>query len=619
MSVDLRFHRSLDRSTQLVFGRGPSPDDFVGHIVVVAVAPAPAVRMSVGAAYATAVAVLAPGAAIAIRAEYRSEVERPLVGVARDRAQVAQAYLSIQTERFQQAVSATHSTRARYQSAALRTAFAGAAFQDAAPAACGLAGVFQASAPMFADAAASWQDAASSHQVLASRFGEAQATSAHVGGRWQDTIRYLRAVTTAAQEAVARAMAIRQHAGPAQQILLRQAGRWQDAWGPRPGRTAVVVPPTPGRYIPPPGNAVDLLFDTLLTRSTHLIFGRDGSVVPAPILVPVLEAYYVFNTVTLARADSGVEIPARGLAVGISRDGPHWTWSAVIPGGARALVARNPDPVELIAVVNGLEMRLLAENSERDRRHGADWLRVSGRSRSAWLSEQYAPKEARSNLTALNAQQLADAVLTVNGVSIGWTLDWQIVDWLVPAGAWSHYGTCMEALARLAEAGGGYLQADPAAQRIAVLPHYPALPWHWPSATPDIVLPEDIVEVERTLTADQPEYNAVYVVGQNAAGRCDRVLRAGSAADRVAPQVVDALATDPIMTRARGSTVLASGGAQSRISLRLPVLPETGLILPGRMIEYSAEGVTRRGMTRSLQGEWSHPELWQTVEIEVRD
>lgn len=619
MSVDLRFHRSLDRSTQLVFGRGPSPEEFEGHIVIAVLAPAPTVQTSVGAAYAAAVAVLAPGATIAARAEYRSEVERPLVGLARDRAQVAQAYHSSQTERFQQAGVATRITGARYQSAALRAASAGAAFQNAAPTASRLAGVFQAAAPMSADASASWQDAAASQQALASRFEEAQTASVHVGARWQDTIRYLRAVTTSAQEAVVQAIAIRQHTGPAQQILLRQSGRWQDAWPPRPGRTTIVVPPAPGRYIPPPGNAVGLLFDTLLTRSTHLVFGRGGAAVPAPILVPVLEAYYVFNTVTLARADSGVEIPARGLAVGISRDGPHWTWSATIPGAARALVARDPDPVELIAMVNGLEMRLLAENSERDRRHGADWLRVSGRSRSAWLSEQYAPKEARSNTTALNAQQLADAVLTVNGVSIGWTLDWQIVDWLVPAGAWSHYGTHMEALARLAEAGGGYLQADPAAQRIAVLPHYPALPWHWPSATPDIVLPEDIVEVERTLTADQPDYNAVYVIGQSSAGRRDRILRAGSAADRLAPQVVDALATDPIMTRARGSTVLAQSGAQSRISLRLPVLPETGLILPGRMIEYSAEGVTRRGLTRSLQSEWSHPELWQTVELEVRD
>lgn len=619
MSVDLRFHRTLDRSTQLVFGRGPSPEEFEGHIVVVAVVPAPTVQTSVGAAYASAVAVLAPGATIAARAEYRSEVERPLVGLARDRVQVAQARQFSLTERFQQAGVATRIARARYQSAALRAASAGVAFQDAAPAASGLAGMFQAAAPMSADASASWQDAAASQQALASRFEEARTASVHVGARWQDTIRYLRAVTTSAQEALARAAAIQQHAGPARSILLHQAGRWQDAWPPRPGRTTIVVPPAPGRYIPPPGNAVDLLFDTLLTRSTHLVFGRGGAAVPAPILVPVLEAYYVFNTVTLARADSGVEIPARGLAVGISRDGPHWTWSAAIPGAARALLARNPDPVELIAMVNGLELRLLAENSERDRRHGADWLRVSGRSRSAWLSEQYAAKEARSNLTALNAQQLADAVLTVNGVSIGWTLDWQIVDWLVPAGAWSHYGTYMEALARLAEAGGGYLQADPAAQRIAVLPHYPTLPWHWSSTQPDIVLPEDIVEVERTLTADQPDYNAVYVVGQHAAGRRDRILRAGSAADRLAPQVVDALATDPIMTRARGSTVLAESGAQSRISLRLPVLPETGLILPGRMIEYSAEGITRRGLTRSLQSEWSHPELWQTVEIEVRD
>lgn len=390
--------------------------------------------------------------------------------------------------------------------------------------------------------------------------------------------------------------------------------RWRDAMPPPPGRWAapIVTPPVPQPH------PFHILLDDRFAYSVHVLLGADAAS-PDQVVVPVRSVYIVINTVTLARADTGVEIPVRGLSVGIGRDGPHWTWSATIPGAARALVARNPDPVELIAMVNGLEMRLLAESSERDRRHGADWLRVSGRSRSAWLSEQYSVKEARSNLTALTARQLADAVLTLNGVSIGWALDWQIVDWLVPSGAWSHYGTHMEALARLAEAGGGYLQADPAAQRIAVLPHYPVLPWHWSSATADIVLPEDVVEVERTITADQPEYNAVYVIGQSAAGRRDRVLRAGSAADRIAPQIVDALATDLIMTRARGSTVLAECGAKSRISLRLPVLPEVGLILPGRMMEYSAEGVIHRGLTRSLQGEWSHPELWQTVEIEVRE
>lgn len=620
MSVDLRLHRSLDRSTHLVFGRGPSPDEFVGHIVVVAVAPAPVVRMSVGAAYAAAVAVLAPGAAIAIRAEYRSEVERPLVGVARDRAQVAQAYLSSQTERFQQAVSATHSTRTRYQSAALRTAFAGAAFQDAAPAACGLAGVFQASAPMFADAAASWQDAASSHQVLASRFGEAQAASSHVGGRWQDTIRYLRAVTTAAQEAVARAMAIRQHAGPAQQILLRQAGRWQDAWGPRPGRTAAVVPPTPGRYIPPPGNAVDLLFDTLLTRSTHLIFGRDGLPVPAPILVPVLRYYIVINSASLSRVSNNLALPVTGLSLSIDADSSHWTWSASLP--LHSLADLEPDVpgelVELEAVVNGLPWRLAVERIRESERFGSASLSIGGRGIAAELSDPTYPVVSHDNVTsAMTAQQLAEAALSINGVPLGWSLDWQAADWLVPAGAWVHSGTPLDSVVRIAAAAGAYVQAAPGSRALRVLPRYPVAPWEWSSATPALVLPASAVIERGTEHVNRAAYNVVYVSGQ-AGGVLARVKRAGSAGDRAAQMIVDGLITHADAARGRGLEVLGNTGAQQIVSLETGILPASGVIHVGTLMDWTRGAVARRGLVRSLSVTASVPTGTSKDPVKVR-
>ena len=96
----------------------------------------------------------------------------------------------------------------------------------------------------------------------------------------------------------------------------------------------------------------------------------------------------------------------------------------------------------------------------------------------------------------------------------------------------------------------------------------------------------------------------------------DRVRRTGTAGVLPAPQIIDPLATDPDMTRARGLAALAASGPQTRVTLRLPVLQETGLILPGTLLDYAAEGATRRGIVRSFQADWTHPELWQSVEVE---
>lgn len=398
--------------------------------------------------------------------------------------------------------------------------------------------------------------------------------------------------------------------------------RWQGAEPLSPGRSpGVAVPPQPGHgcYTPPPGLAVHLQFNEQRTAGFDVLFSCGLARPVGPVVVPVLESYFVINTVTLVRADTGEPVEAESIQVGIGRDGPHWSWSASIPGSSRHLVARNPnsDPVELLLTLNGAAIRLVVERRRRDRSHGSDAVMVYGRSRSAWLSDPHAGVLTRYNASPMTARQLAADVLTINGVSIGWGLDWQLPDWLVPEGVWSHQGTYMDALVRLAEAGGGYLQASPSEMTMAALPHYPVAPWDWASATPDIVLPEDVVEVEGTEDADKPGYNAVYVEGQGVSGRRDRILRAGSAGDMLAPQIIDALATHVDMTRARGLAVLADSGPQSLISLRVPVLDGVGLILPGKLVEYVAEGTTRRGLTRSMSAAWSLPELWQTIEIEI--
>jgi len=126
------------------------------------------------------------------------------------------------------------------------------------------------------------------------------------------------------------------------------------------------------------------------------------------------------------------------------------------------------------------------------------------------------------------------------------------------------------------------------------------------------------VEVEGIEWQEKPAYNAVWVHGGEQ-GRLDRIITGVSGGTNPAPTIVDDLATDPAMTRQRGLALLGDTGKQANINLRLPVLPETGLIRPGALIEYHEQGNTRRGLVRSLSINHSWPELWQTIGVETHE
>jgi hypothetical protein len=336
------------------------------------------------------------------------------------------------------------------------------------------------------------------------------------------------------------------------------------------------------------------------------------------ITIPTREIYTVINTLTLTELD-GTPVPAEDFSASIDADSWTWSWNTRIPADALAQV--RPDSstrVELIATINGEPLRVLVENIQRERRFGQSWLRVSGRGRAAFLADPLAPVTQYTNTSAMTAQQALNATLTTNGVPIGWTLDWQIEDWQIPAGIWSHNGTWIDAAKRIAEAGGAYVQSHDTDQTLRILPRYPIAPWNWNSATPDIALPEDVVEVEGIEWQEKPDYNAVWVHGGEQ-GRADRIIIGSTGGTNPAPTIVDDLATDPAMTRQRGLALLGDTGKQAQISLRLPVLPETGMIRPGALIEYQEQGNTRRGLVRSLSINHSWPELWQTIGVETHE
>lgn len=403
--------------------------------------------------------------------------------------------------------------------------------------------------------------------------------------------------------------------------LVGWRGRYQEAMRPPPGISVWVIPepPEPPRCYTPSGH---LLFAALAPADAHLLFFCENHIDPPPpdgesVVVPVRRVYFVINNVTLHRLPDGLPVPVFSLSLAL--DAASWTWGfdALLPAAATSLVApgSNGGPVELVASVNGTPFRVLAESISRERVFGDASIRISGRGRNAVLAAPYAPVMNFQQPQARTARQLMDDVLTLNGIPLGWSIDWGLTDWNVPTGVFTQQGTWMEVLVAIASAAGGYLIPHPSDQSIRVRHRYPVAPWEWNTVTPDFVLPVDAVARESLRWVEKPGYNRVFVSGQDV-GVLGQVSRAGTAGDVLAPMVVDALITEAAAARQRGISVLADTGQQIEVSLRLPVLAETGIIEPGAFVEYQDGSVTRLGIVRSTQVEAGMPEVWQTLGVQ---
>lgn len=333
-------------------------------------------------------------------------------------------------------------------------------------------------------------------------------------------------------------------------------------------------------------------------------------------VVPVKQVYIMLNESTLTRVSDGAVVPTMGLSLSLDAERWTWNWSATVPHAAIALVGRG---TELQAAVNGDVVRLVVEAVARSRTFGRDSLRVSGRGRNAELGEPSSQVLSHGNLTSTRtAQQLAYDALLDNGVPLPWSIDWQLTDWTVPAGAWALQGTRMAALQAIAAAAGGYVQPHNSDQVVRLLHRYPIAPWDWAGVTPDIELPAAGVTSEGIEWITQPAYNRVFVSGEGD-GVLGQITRTGTAGDMAAPTVTDALATHSAVVLQRGRAVLSDTGDQALVTLKMPVWEETGVIVPGKFVRYVDGATTRVGIVRSTQVEVGYVEAWQTIKVETHE
>lgn len=392
---------------------------------------------------------------------------------------------------------------------------------------------------------------------------------------------------------------------------------WQQARPVPPGVDPVDPPPQP------PQREIDLrlLFSCpayVQGQPVRLVFGRicGDEQSPALVVVPQRSVYMIVNSASLRRVDNNQSLPT--YATTLTLDAESWTWSfsADMPMDAVPLIQRSSPSVlvEVELTMNGLPFRAMIESVSRNRTFD-DWrITVKGRGLGATLDTPYAFERQHYSASARNAQQLAADALTINGVSLGWDLDWQIADWLVPADTWSMQGSPIAAVNRIAAAAGGYVQPHPTDMTLRVLPKYPLAPWDWASMTPDIELPTGPVSTESVEWVDGYAYNRVFVSGTTA-GIVAQVTRTGTAGDILAPMVTDSLITAAAVAGPRGMSELARCGRWANLTLRLPLLSETGVIVPGKTLLYNDGDTSHTGIVRSVSVQDDGDEIWQSIGV----
>ncbi|MEG0920323.1 MAG: hypothetical protein RSG22_02840 [Comamonas sp.] len=523
-------------------------------------------------------------------------------------------------------VSEAHAARlaARWREAIPLAARVGAVWQETERLQSRLATSWQNAVPLSTRLALAWQETIRLESRLAMDWQEAVPLSTRLALAWQETLHLSVLMDARWQQAIPTRTELRTSFGNGRLVARRLDARWQEATWPRSG---VSLPPV---VIPPekelcydPATVARLVFSEARDGTGKLVFvclQKGTELPPALVVVPSLRTYIMFNEIEVRRADSlsGDPLPCQGINMQLDRS--SWTWSfsaefhhsvgdAVTPGA-------NGEPVELDVRVNGTHFRLQSEKKGWRNAFPERVVKISGRGKSALLAAPHAPETTYTNALAASAQQLMLDALTINnGASLGWQLDWQLTDWIVPAGVWMHQGTSMSAVAEIASAVGGYIQPHNTEKMLRVLPTWPKAWWDWDQLTPDFELQPGAFEVVDSEWTYKPAYNRVFVSGENQGHFGDYSIR-GTAGDLLKPMVTHPLLTSIDAVMQRASHELSDTGMLITDQLTMPVLPQTGLIVPGKVLRYLDDSnVWRLGIVDSVNLQYQFPVLTQALGV----
>ena len=452
-----------------------------------------------------------------------------------------------------------------------------------------------------------WQEAAGLRHALRSGWQETQRLRAVLQTGWDDGLR-LRA-------------SLGLGFGAAVPVRVRLQAVWQEAMRPRSG-----VSPDPA--LPPskdpcydPATLGRLVLSELADGGGRLVFVCERGGKPDPetpqFVIPLLRVYMTVHTIDAVLLPGMERLPLKGITVSSDDDGFGWNLTASGPADPLLdmLSPVNGEPKQVKVSIDGIDFVFAVEQPERSRRFLEHAVQVRGSSVTALLGAPHVAESAWSTSVTMTAQQIILQALQFTGVD----LDWRIDDWLVPTAAWSHRGTPLSVAQRVAEAAGAVLRSHRTLPTLQVAPRFPRVPWEWGAATPNVVMPGQIITTDSLQSTAGVEFNAVYVSGSVQGAIVGHVVRTGTIGDVLAPEVSDRLVTDVVSARQRGISVLSAAALKRRQTMTVPLLTggtNPGLILPGYLIQVQEPGETWRGLVRGITVTTGVPTVRQQLVVE---
>ena len=323
------------------------------------------------------------------------------------------------------------------------------------------------------------------------------------------------------------------------------------------------------------------------------------------------------NSASLLRWPDLTPLPVTRMSIETDADSWCWALSAELAGSnAYALVEPHPLPREVVATINGVAWHFLLDTPNRSRQFNQERIALKGRSRSAWLASPYAESSSGANGSARERQQLAEEALE----NTGWTLVWNLANWLIPAGRTAWNGSPMDRLLALVNATGDGLYTDPTLNVLTAMKRWPVASWLLDGETADLAVPESaVLSLSQTPTTSAP-LNGVYVAGTTH-GVLALVKIAGTdGARQPAEPLVQELLCDPagVAARARGLNALSDAGDGMTLDAELLLTAEVGLVRPGLIVDIAG----LKGVSRSVKidATWANGlSVRQSVGLERRE
>ncbi|MFI9460213.1 hypothetical protein [Acinetobacter sp. NPDC052428] len=377
------------------------------------------------------------------------------------------------------------------------------------------------------------------------------------------------------------------------------------------------VLPWPEPELPQYEGSTDLNFICLCDTDSHnvvLNFGADDCI-PA---LPNRNWWYIVNTLTAERLDTGERIKVMDGSYSTSRSQWCWTYSITVAHTEKdKLQPIDGQPVILKVMINGFEHHILLEYPEETRRFASVLYTYPGRSVTALNSDKYGPTRSFIQDNERTSVQLVQA--EIDRANSGTNLDWRLIDelgWIVPIESLSYAELApIDAIKQVVDAGGGFIYSQKAGNTLTILPRYQK--GYWDSLTVDdydIILPESVVMQQTIKQNDEyiADFNAITVVNSRS-GESLKVLQRGTSGDVPLETVIGPL-FNVVSGASYGKSELIKANIQELHTFAdIPVSQEIGEMLPGKTIAFNGQWW---GVIDGVSGSFSHEKVNETITVE---